>query len=125
MSTVESEQAREPDVEEPFDGSNPAHVSQRQRRANVRDEMRREGLRRVMAEPEGRAFMFALFEHAPMLGECADMRSSSQTYYSLGRVSVTKEIYRQIAEAGLEPQWFQMNREGNAPVATNLKKATS
>ena len=96
--------------ETPFDASDPVQVESRQSKAAKRDLMRKEGLRRVMSQAEGRAFMFDLFEYCGLMRNPFSTHSNTMSF-NAGLQSVGQKVYADIAAAGLEPEWLTMAKE--------------
>lgn len=110
-------QARPVEQEEPFDASDERQVNKRQQRANSRDLMKKEGLRRAMSTPEGRAFVYDLFEYCGLMRNPFSTHSNTMSF-NAGQQSVAQKLFADIAASGLEGFWIEMNNEATTTPTT-------
>lgn len=108
--------------EAPFDASDERQVAKRQSRAKARDEMRKEGLRRVMSSTEGRAFMQDLLEFCGIARIPFDTHSNRMSF-NCGQMNVGQKLQADIFTAGLDGYWIEMMKEAN-PTSTTPQGTT-
>lgn len=96
--------------DEPYDASDARQVGKRQARADQRDQMRKEGLRRAMSDAEGRAFVYDLLEFCG-IGRTPFDTHSNRMSFNCGQMNVGQKLQGDIFAAGLDGFWLEMNTE--------------
>lgn len=117
MSTKTQAPARATE-EEPFDAGNPEHVRERERKAKVREDVRREGLRYIMADRRGRAWMRhllgeKLFTRVGRSRPPQIFTGNSTTFYNAALREVGDILATELATLCLD-EFRLMETEGDA-----------
>lgn len=112
--------ARPTEAEEAFDASNPEQVTARNAKAKLRDDLRRDGLRYVMGDRRGRAWMRHLlsekcFTRVGKIRPAGIFTGNSTTFYN----AALKELGDVIAAelAGLCPAESRLMEDEGEPNA--------
>jgi len=101
----------------PYDASDPDHVHAREKSSKRRDDRRKEGLRYIMADPKGRAWMRhliaeKLFTRVGAQRPAVIFTGNSSTFYNAALKEMGDLISSEIAT--LTPREFrQMEDEGD------------
>ena len=108
MPKDESNSLAEDGAQPEFNAGDASNVSERKSKAKRLEERRLNGLRQIMASPDGRAWLWELLSSCEIFSPC--FTGNSTTFFNEGKRAVGLPVFHQVTDQ-FPDQYLLMARE--------------